>query len=188
MANGLLIVAVNRDSTKQLDQFLKKDKTYSAILQFGYISDTYDANGQIMPQNPNIKLTKTQIKKVLKNFIGVQNQIPPSFSAKKIHGKKAYELARAGQMVELKPNQITIKKIKLKSWSVGQNQATIWISCSSGTYIRSLAHDIGKILNCGAYLIGLTRLSIDKYQLKQATNLDDFTPLNWMKYEKKLDY
>lgn len=169
LASGLLIVAVGREFTKQLNKFLKLDKEYEAEIILGKISDTYDAEGKIETRN-NKKILKKKLIETLSSFLGSSEQMPPMFSAKKIKGKKAYDLARAGLKVELKTQLINISKLELLDYAYPR--ARFRVEVSSGTYIRSLAHDIGEKLKVGAYLVSLIRTKIGVYPLNQAVSLN----------------
>ncbi|MBI5621635.1 tRNA pseudouridine(55) synthase TruB [Candidatus Falkowbacteria bacterium] len=189
-ATGLLIVAVGRESTSWLQKFLKLDKEYTATLRLGTATDTHDKTGKLLPaklSTPSSQLpalNKKQIKNVLKNFTGKQLQTPPMYSAKKVAGQKLYQLARQGQTVERVPQRITIYQIKLLSYHYPELK--IRVACSSGTYLRTLAHDIGQQLGCGAYLEELQRTKIGKYKLRQAVTLDKLTVNNWQKFGVKM--
>ena len=173
-ATGLLIIGVGRESTRRLDEFKKMPKTYIAEIKLGQVSDTYDKTGKISDfdnQQKDFKKPKRkEMLSVLKTFIGKQNQTPPMFSAKKINGQRLYDLARKGIEVERKPSEIDINKIKLikYTWPI----LKIEVQCSAGTYIRSLAHDIGQKLGTGAYCQELVRTQIGDYLLSNAINLD----------------
>ena len=185
LATGLLILGIGRESTKQLDRFLKLNKEYEAVLQLGAVSDTYDKTGEIQIVGNKKQLAVKDIKLALKKFKGEQRQIPPIYSAKKIKGRKAYELARKGEKVELQAWRIIIYKIKLKKWWKQKNQVKILVKCSSGTYIRSLGYDIGQELGVGAYLEELTRTKIGKFRLKKAVDLESLDNKNWKRYLAK---
>ncbi|MBU4421421.1 tRNA pseudouridine(55) synthase TruB [Patescibacteria group bacterium] len=176
-ASGLLIVAVGREATRDISKFVKLDKTYIAKLKLGATSNTFDRTGDIQLLITNYKLQIEDIKKVLQKFEGKQKQIPPMFSAKKIGGKKLYELARKGEIVEREPVLINIEHIKLLEYK--WPYLKIETRVSSGTYIRALAHDIGQTLGCGAYLEELERTEIGGYELKQAITLDKINEHNW---------
>ncbi|NMC51120.1 tRNA pseudouridine(55) synthase TruB [Candidatus Kuenenbacteria bacterium] len=178
-AEGLLICAIGRESTRKINNFVKLDKGYLATLKLGLTSDTYDCTGHISEPRGYRHLTKKLISAALQKFIGEQFQTPPAFSAKKINGKKAYQLARQGKEFSLKPNKITIYKLQLKSYSPRAKTLKIEVCCSSGTYIRSLAHDLGQSLGCGAILEKLIRTQIGQYNLKKAVSPDRLTPDNW---------
>jgi tRNA pseudouridine55 synthase len=182
-ATGLLIVGLDRQSTKELGLISKLDKTYETTLKLGAISDTYDLTGKIT-QTANYKpsTVSCQLSSVLKKFIGEQLQLPPIYSAKKIRGKKAYELARQGKIPKLKPQKIVIYDIKLKKINKSDSYLLMTVSCSSGTYIRSLAHDIGQALGSGAYLTKLIRTQIGPFKLSAAVELKKLTAQNWQKH------
>ena len=180
LASGLLIMAISRAATKQVDSLAKQDKVYEAIFQLGGTSDTEDRLGQIetrtIRQIPDIK----EIKLALNSFIGPIEQIPPMYSAKKIAGKKLYELARKGQIIERQPGLLTIYKIDLIDYAWPLLKLTV--SCSTGTYIRSLARDLGEKLGCGAYMAELRRTKIGDYSVTKAVNPDELTAENWTEY------
>jgi len=178
-AKGVLIILINK-ATKAQQKFMILHKTYTAIIFLGAVSNTYDKTGNISVLNNTPPIKRNAIKKILKNFTGEIKQIPPAFSAIKINGKRAYELARKGIKLKLKPRKIKIYNIKLLKYNWPYLE--IKIKCSKGTYIRSLANDIGKKLGCGAYLKELTRNKIGKFNLKKAINLDKITKDNWQNY------
>lgn len=181
-ATGLLIIAIGRESTKQLGKFLKLDKKYRATLKLGSVSDTHDKTGTIvlgsLPTTPHP--SNDDIISVVSEFVGKIKQIPPMYSAKKIKGKKLYELARKGIEIERKAVDIEIFSIKIISYK--WPELVIDVHCASGTYIRSLAHDIGQKLGVGAYLTNLHRTQIGDYKIKDAHNLDTLKSENWKGY------
>ncbi len=184
-AEGLLLVGIQRPFTKQLGRLAKLNKTYLATLQLGAIADTYDLTGQItqLPNHPNNKpLDFKNLQTVLKKFTGPQLQTPPAYSAKKINGRRAYQLARQGRHVELKPKLIHIHRLTLKNFYPDKEQLKIEVDCGSGTYLRSLAHDIGQALGCGAYLTRLIRTRIGPFRLSQAVKPKQLIPDNWQKF------
>ncbi|PIR03929.1 MAG: tRNA pseudouridine(55) synthase TruB [Candidatus Magasanikbacteria bacterium CG11_big_fil_rev_8_21_14_0_20_39_34] len=166
-ATGLLIVGVAREATKRLDEFKSLPKTYIATLKFGFTSNTFDKTGTIEKYASEGKLDLSRLQTVLEQCIGRQLQLPPMFSAKKVKGKKLYELARKGIEVEREPNEIEIYDLLLLSTT--EDTATIEVSCSVGTYIRTLCHDIGEKLGIGAYCEELRRTKIGEYKVEQAT-------------------
>ena len=170
LASGLLIVAIGREFTKQLDKFRGLDKTYIAQIKLGENSDTCDAEGKISPVS-DFKPSLIEVKNVLKSFVGTQTQMPPAFSAKKIKGQKAYNLARQGKEVKLNLEKITIYKLNFTSYKYPC--INFEVTVSSGTFIRSLAFDIGKKLSTGAYLAKLVRTDIGKYNFKEARDVDE---------------
>lgn len=180
LASGLLIMAISRAATKQIDSLAKQTKTYEAIFQLGGTSDTEDRLGQIEETKNCQPLTVKDLQTVLTTFLGEQEQVPPMYSAKKIAGKKLYELARKGQVIERQPGQITIYKIDLIDYTWPQVKLTI--TCSAGTYIRSIARDLGQKLGCGAYLAELRRTAIGDYLVDKAVNPEELTAENWTSF------
>lgn len=177
-ASGLLIVAIGREATRQISKFVKLDKEYLATLRLGSISDTYDRKGIIISNDECQMSNKEKVVEVLDKFRGRQEQVPPMFSAKKIQGKRLYELARQGVEVEREPAEIEIKELEIIEYDYPK--LIIRVACSSGTYVRSLAHDIGQVLGCGAYLEELERTAIGKFSLSGAIKLSDIDEKNWV--------
>lgn len=185
-ATGLLIVGVGRAATKRLDEFKDMKKTYYASAQLGAVSDTYDRTGKIqkltqpMAGPPWAEINKEQVEQILNSFIGTQEQLPPMYSAKKIQGKKLYELARQGIEVERKTHRITIFSLKLIE--VHDSKIEIEVECSAGTYIRTLVHDIGQKLGGGAYCENLRRTKIGEYNVKDAIDVRNFSSEDWSSF------
>jgi tRNA pseudouridine55 synthase len=183
-ASGLLLVAIG-DATKLLQHYVGLDKTYKATLKLGAEADTYDRTGNIAEQEKDFEISKSKLEAVLKSFLGKQHQAPPMYSAKKVKGKKLYEHARAGKTIKRKQSEITIQNIKLvsrKKIYTAKDEIKIICTVTSGTYIRTLAHDIGKKLKCGAYVEELRRTSIGGFKLKDAVATNNLTKTNWHKY------
>lgn len=176
-ADGLLILAIGRESTKKISQFVKLDKEYVADLLLGATTDTFDNEGKIATQPCDHKPKEPEILAILHNFIGKQDQIPPMFSAKKVQGQKLYELARKGIEIERQPCPIEIFSIVLNEYTYPHLRITV--HCSTGTYIRSLGHDIGQKLGCGAYLNKLSRTKIGKFDIKDSITLEKLNSDNW---------
>ena len=174
MATGVLVLCLGK-ATKLAQQITGTDKEYIAEITLGAISDTDDAEGEISDSGfriPDSKPPKLEeITRTLKKFTGVINQIPPQFSAKKIKGQRAYKLARQGKEVELKPVGVTIHELELLAykWPV----INVRILCSKGTYIRSLARDIGKELGVGGYLSKLERTKVGDYTIDQSVSIEE---------------
>jgi tRNA pseudouridine55 synthase len=179
-AIGLLILGIGREFTGKLSIFQKKDKEYIATLRLGAESDTFDREGKIVEKKIEKIPERKEIEEVLKNFLGEIEQIPPAFSAKKIKGKKLYELARKGIKVEPKPQKVKIYEISILEYKFPYLK--IKVKCSSGTYIRSLANDIGKKLGCGAYVEELVRTKIGEFSVESAIELSKLTPQNWKSF------
>ena len=184
-AEGVLIILIGKATKLQL-KFMDMDKTYIGTLKLGEVSDTYDIMGKIKSSSfANLPTGKArapedkQILKTLKTFIGEIEQVPPIYSAIKIKGKKAYELARKGIKPKLKPRKVKIYDIKILKYK--WPYLKIQVKCGKGTYIRSLAHDLGRKLGCGAYLEKLIRTKIGKFDSKNANNLEKLNSKNWTK-------
>ncbi len=177
MAEGLLIVAIGRESTKEINQFVNLDKEYVANIYLGKSTDTYDREGKILSEYQGKEVKLVQIKKIIKSFIGEIEQIPPMYSAKKHKGKKLYELARKGIEIERKAALVNIKAIEILDYKWPNLE--IKVKCSKGTYIRSLAHDLGCKLKTGAYLQELKRTKIGDYDLDSAHRLEEVSVNNW---------
>lgn len=169
---GVLPVCINK-ATKLFDFYLKKDKHYKAVFVFGKTTDTLDSDG-IVINTDNKVITLTDIQNVLNNFIGKQNQMPPKYSAKKINGQAAYDLARKNIDFDLKPKEIEIYSIKVVS-QLAQNQFLFDIKCSSGTYVRSIARDIAEALNTFAYMGAIIRVSSGNFNIDSAIRLSNIT-------------
>lgn len=184
LATGLLIVGISRAATKKLSLFQKMEKEYEAKIRLGAVSDTFDAEGKITLFNVKEIPKRETIERVLKNFLGKIKQIPPPFSAKKIGGKKAYELARKGIFPKLKEIELEIYEIELVKyeWPILE----IRIRCSSGTYVRTLAHEIGQKLGTGGYVEELRRTKIGEFSVEKAKKLSEISPENWRKFLLKL--
>ncbi|HPA25785.1 MAG TPA: tRNA pseudouridine(55) synthase TruB [bacterium] len=184
-AQGLLLIAIGRESTREISRFVGLDKEYIATLKLGAVSDTYDLQGQIVERTGrDLSLKDMSIQKIqniLQEFIGEIEQIPPMYSAKKVKGKKLYELARAGQEIERKSCKINIYKIEIKKIDIENLTLDILVHCSSGTYIRSLAHDIGQAFGCGAFLEKLVRTKIGDYKLNNACTTEELARDDWQK-------
>jgi tRNA pseudouridine55 synthase len=170
-ATGLLILGTGKQ-TKDLTQLSQAKKEYKAVLELGKSTDTFDITGKITGETNQVDLSDAEFETVLNDFRGDIEQIPPMFSAKKINGKRLYKLARQGEEVERKPQKITIyeiKKIKRRGVLI-----EIHVKCSKGTYIRSLAHDIGQKCGCGAFLRALERTAIDPFYVTNALSMHAF--------------
>jgi len=171
LATGLLIVCTGK-ATKTIQQIQNTDKEYIASITLGKTTPSFDMETDFDKEFPTSHISKESVEKIIPGFIGEIDQIPPVFSAKNIKGKRAYEYARKGQTIELKPSRIRIDSIELLDYSCPEIQ--LKIKCSKGTYIRSLARDIGVALNTGAYLSKLIRTQIGEYHIDNAMELLDF--------------
>jgi tRNA pseudouridine55 synthase len=169
MATGLMILVIG-SYTKRAAEFSKLDKTYAAELTLGATSSTADAEGEIVQQSKKVP-TQGEVEQVLESFTGEIEQIPPIFSAIKVNGQRAYKLARAGTEVKLESRRVKINSLLLTEYAYPKLKFTADVS--SGTYIRSLAVDIGENLGTGAYLSALKRTIVGNYSLDEAFDLED---------------
>ncbi|MCR4261173.1 MAG: tRNA pseudouridine(55) synthase TruB [Candidatus Colwellbacteria bacterium] len=173
LARGVLIVGVGRESTKQLQQYSKNtDKEYEAIIELGKNSSTDDSEGQITIVGDPMNVGRDKIEKVLVKFTGKIKQRPPKYSAIKIKGSPAYKLARRGNIFALPKRSVEIKSLELIEFKPPFIKITTTVS--SGTYIRSLARDIGAKLKVGGYLKDLTRTRVGSFTLEQSSSVEDF--------------
>ena len=170
-ATGLLILLANK-ATKLSNQFLKLDKWYEATICLGKTSTTGDPEGEITEQNTEKVPTLEEVKTVVNQFVGQITQTVPAYSAVKINGQRAYQLARRGEAVSMPTRQIEIYAIEILSYNYPE--LVIRTHVSSGTYIRTLGEDIGKALGVGAYLTALRRTQVGDYQIKNTVKLSDF--------------
>lgn len=169
---GVLLIGVNK-GTKLFDEYLNKVKTYIATFHFGYETDTLDSEGNIIKQDQTGKvITKEMVEGIIKDFIGKQQQMPPNFSAKKINGKKAYELAREGKSVELKPKEVEIFSLNLIN-CFEDNNFVFEITCSSGTYIRSLCRDIAYRLSTYGTMVSIIRTKCGGFNIENSCTLQE---------------
>jgi tRNA pseudouridine55 synthase len=174
MATGLLTV-VTGTATRLAQFFGKEDKTYRAEITFGAVSDTYDAVGDVRPTGVTGPADAAIVCHVLTQFQGRFMQRPPPVSAKKVKGVAAYKLVRSDVPVELAPVEVEVKKLAIDS--VSQEKVTILVTVSSGTYVRSLAHDLGERLGCGALLTSLRRTQVGAFRIEQAKTIDELRAL-----------
>lgn len=179
-ARGVLILAIGRSATKRLGELAKKDKEYLADLRLGATTDTYDRTGRLIEEKTITPPPQEEIEKTLGRFSGEQKQVPPMYSAKKIRGKKLYELARQGKEIKREAVPITVHRLELEKYDFPELR--IRVKCSSGTYLRTLAHDIGQTLGCGAYLEELQRTAVGKHTIDQAVYIEKINSGNWREY------
>ena len=168
-AEGVLTICIGKAT--RLIEYLQDDKEYLATVQFGAATNTFDLDGEKVFTSDK-KVSRDDIKEGLKSFEGEILQLPPIFSAIKVKGKKLYEYARKGEEVEIQPRKVVIENIELKNFDEELQQAQILLKCSKGTYIRSIANDLGKNLGCGGYLIKLIRTQAGKFRVENSVQLD----------------
>lgn len=182
-ASGVLVILVG--PAVRLSEYVSaSDKRYQAIIRLGSTTDTFDADGRFTRSNVPVNVTEAQFEEVLKSFIGEIEQTPPPYSAVKVQGRKAYEMARQGEEVDLTPRKIQVHHLEVLEWA--PPEVVVDVHCSSGTYVRSLANDLGEKLGCGAYLVGLRRTKSGRFSLRDAVPLrklqEAFTAGNWYQY------
>jgi len=171
LADGLLIICTGK-KTKEIESFMGLEKTYSGVITLGATTPSYDLETAIDQRFDLENLSEEQIRKVAQSMTGELDQMPPIFSAKRVDGNRAYDLARAGKEVELKPKKIVISDFEIVQ--INLPEVHFRISCSKGTYIRSIAFDLGKNLNNGGHLTALRRERIGDYDLKNARSIEEW--------------
>ena len=173
LATGVLILCTGK-KTKEIERLQLHNKEYTATLQLGATTPSYDMEHEVNATYPTEHITRELIDGVLTDFVGDIQQVPPSYSACKIGGDRAYDLKRKGLDVELKPKTVHIDSIDVTDFDAEKMQLSIRVSCGKGTYIRSLARDIGRALNSGAYLTALCRTRLGDVSIDDCITLDDF--------------
>ena len=189
LATGVLLICLGQ-ATRLSQYLMELPKTYRAEIALGVATDTYDAEGQPTFRGDPSLVSEAGLKQALKAFRGESQQVPPPYSAVKRQGRPAYAYARAGQAVALSPRKVMIYRIDLLAYE--PPLVTLQVDCGKGTYLRSLAHDLGQRLGCGAHLQGLVRLSIGPFSLADASSLEAveaaFTGSHWQELLLPLDY
>lgn len=173
-ATGVLPLVINR-ATRLAQFFTRNDKIYEGVIHFGYSTDSYDMDGAPTSAEIPVTLQREELESLLDRFRGEISQVPPPVSAKKIAGRPAYELARKGQPVDLKP--VAVEIYDLQVLALEGCEATIRMHCSAGTYVRSVAHDAGCALGCGAFLKSLRRTASGDFKIEQARTLEQLAAL-----------
>jgi len=173
-ATGLMIILVGK-ATKLSQYLMGLDKTYEGVIAFGVETTTQDGEGEVVAEKPVPELSEEQMNDAIKEFIGDQYQTPPMFSAKKQGGVPLYKLARKGQTVEREPRFIHVSSFKMDKWSSPNLEFSL--SCSKGTYVRTIANDLGEKIGCGAYLKDLRRTDIERFKIEDSIELESFEEL-----------
>lgn len=171
LATGLLVLCSGK-KTKIINQFIQEDKSYDGIIQLGATTPSFDLETSIDQTFSTAHINEELIEKIRLHFLNAKTQVPPIFSAKRINGRRAYDYARNNESIELKPNEIKIHELKLEL--VDQNQLKFDVKCSKGTYIRSLARDIGEALKSGAHLSKLRRTKSGDFMIKDAKSVEEW--------------
>jgi tRNA pseudouridine55 synthase len=182
-ASGVLVVLIG--PAVRLSEYVSaSDKRYQATIQLGRSTDTYDSEGTVTKATPVENISEEQFNEILQGYVGEIQQVPPPYSAVKVKGKKAYEMARKGQPVDLEPRIINVFNLEILEWE--PPEVVIDVYCSSGTYVRSLANDLGDSLGTGAHLIGLRRTKSGQFTLRDAVSLrrlkESFDAGDWYQF------
>lgn len=191
-AEGVLPVCIGKAT--RLIEYLKDDKAYIGTVKLGCSTTTYDIEGEGVNESDKI-VTLDEIEAALQDFRGDIKQMPPIFSAIKVNGKKLYEYARKGEEVEVKPRDVSIKELRVLNFSPENKTLELYIECSKGTYIRSIANDLGEVLGCYGHLIKLVRVKAGNFVIENSIKLEDFNtkedveknliyPLDYLDYPK----
>jgi tRNA pseudouridine55 synthase len=174
-AEGVLPVCVGK-ATKLVDLITDKDKTYLAVGKLGVITDTQDMTGKVM-KTTQVNTSLSELQNILQSYIGEYLQLPPMYSAIKVDGKKLYELARQGKEIERERRRVIIHDIRFLDYNEEEQEFTISVDCGKGTYIRTLIHDIGETLGCGAAMKSLTRTAVGAFKLEAGLKLQELEAL-----------
>jgi tRNA pseudouridine55 synthase len=183
MATGLLIILVGK-ATRVSQYLISLDKEYEGTIELGKVTDTQDADGEMMETRPVPPFSEADVKAAIQTFLGDQYQTPPMYSAIKIDGVPLYKSARKGEDVEREP-----RFIRVMSWEItrfGLPRFDFRLRCTKGTYVRTLAHDLGQKLGCGAHLAALRRTATDKFNVSQALTLEQIQAMTLPEIEKRL--
>lgn len=183
MATGLLIILVGR-ATKISQYLMSLDKVYTGRLKLGESTESHDSDGKVTETKPVPDLSEEQIRTYFKTFLGDQYQIPPMYSAKKINGVPLYKMARQGKTVEREPRFIRISDFLLHDFELPC--ADFSIACSKGTYVRTVIHDLGQKIGCGAHMIGLRRTQIDRFHIKDGFSTDAIEAMTYSEIQRAL--
>lgn len=174
-ATGVLPVCLGH-ATKLCDLLTDKDKTYVTVLKLGVITDTQDMTGRILEESP-VECSREDMEQAVYSFLGDYMQVPPMYSALKVNGKKLYELAREGKVIERKPRQVKIHEIKILKVNLQEKEIEMEVTCSKGTYIRTLCHDIGEKLGCGGAMKSLVRTRVSRFQIADSLSVSEVESL-----------
>ncbi|TPE46120.1 tRNA pseudouridine(55) synthase TruB [Pontibacter mangrovi] len=181
LATGLLILCTGK-YTKRIDEIQGQEKEYTGVIRLGEITPSYDRETEVTETRDISHLSEADVKGAAESFVGTIEQVPPIYSAVQINGKRAYDLARKGKEVELKSRTVTISAFDITS--IDGPEVTFRVVCSKGTYIRSLAHDLGQNLGVGAHLSKLERTRIGEYKLEDALTIEDIIEIRKKQLEE----
>lgn len=183
MATGLLLILIGK-ATKVSQYLMSLDKSYAGVVKLGEVTDSQDAEGELVAQSPVPDLTEAEVKAQMKTFLGDQYQLPPMFSAKKVKGQPLYKLARKGQTVEREPRVIRISRFNMTGFDLPYIRFEV--GSSKGAYVRTLAHDLGERLGCGGHLCELRRTAVGAFSIENADTLDALQELSPTSLRRRL--
>lgn len=183
MATGLLLILVGR-ATKASQYLMSMDKEYVGTVKLGEVTDSQDADGEIIATTPVPDLVEKDVAEVIRSFLGDQYQMPPMYSAKKVNGQKLYKLARKGKEVEREPRVIHVSRYEITHFDLPE--ISFLVACSKGAYIRTLAHDLGERLGCGGHLCVLRRTAVGPFSIENANTLEEIEKMTSSTLRNKL--
>jgi tRNA pseudouridine55 synthase len=183
MATGLLVMLIGK-ATKVSQFLMSMDKEYTGTIRLGQSTDSQDADGEITAERPVPELNKDAVLQEIKTFIGDQYQTPPMFSAKKVNGQALYKLARKGQTIEREPRVINIAKFEMLR--LEPPEIDVLIACSKGTYVRTIAHDLGERLGCGGHLCALRRTGVGQFRVENSATIEELEAMSPSALRKRL--
>ena len=184
-ATGLLIIMLGR-ATKLSDRLMGGDKTYAGTMRLGVTTDSQDLDGKVLTESPVAGLERCHVEAEMQKLCGDIYQTPPMVSAVKIQGVPLYKLARKGQEVERKPRLVHIYKFALTDWDFPARDPAFVVECTKGTYVRTLVHDVGQALGCGAALASLCRVASGNYSIASASPLDEILQLSPAEFDSRV--
>jgi len=184
MATGVLPICVGK-ATRMGQFFSSSPKVYTGDIRFGFATDTYDREGLQTTEARPVTSSREEVENVLRSFLGAQNQVPPTYSAKKVGGVASHKFARRGRQIDLSPTRIEVYEFQITAWN--SPLMTFRLACSAGTYVRSLAHDLGQRLGCGAHLDSLRRMQSGEFRIDRATPLAGISVSDLIPMESLLD-
>ncbi|MGB0263667.1 MAG: tRNA pseudouridine(55) synthase TruB [Opitutales bacterium] len=183
MATGLMLILVGK-ATKVSQYLMSMDKEYTGTLRLGQVTDSQDADGAVIEEQPVPELTEAQVREQMQGFLGDQYQTPPMYSAKKVNGQPLYKLARKGKTVPREPRVIHISHFEMTGMQLPE--LSFVVGCSKGAYIRTIAHDLGAKIGCGAHLNVLRRTAVGKFRIETAATLEELNEASPTALRKKL--
>ncbi|MGB0743926.1 MAG: tRNA pseudouridine(55) synthase TruB [Opitutales bacterium] len=183
MATGLLLMLIGK-ATKVSQYLMSMDKEYTGTIRLGQSTDSQDADGEVVEERPLPELAEGAVLKEMKTFIGDQYQTPPMYSAKKVNGQPLYKLARKGKTVVREPRVINVSKFEMTRFA--PPELDILVACSKGTYVRTIAHDLGERLNCGGHLCALRRTGVGNFRIEKADTIEELESMPPSALRKRL--